>query len=76
MAHAGCLKAGDIGTATVFAEGSDKWIICRPIILDHLVLLLSVKLNCFHCSLTFVIEYSHSWEATGFESKGLLHLFE
>jgi len=34
MAHAGCLKAGDIGTATVFAEGSDKWIICRPIILD------------------------------------------
>ena len=39
-------------------------------------LISSVKLNCFHCCFTLVIEYSHSWRVTGFESKGLLHLFE
>ena len=34
MAHAGGQKFDGIVTVTVLMEGSHKWIICRPVVLD------------------------------------------
>ena len=48
----------------------------RPVSSSFCLTVPSVKLNSFHCSFTFVIEYSHSGEATKFESEGLIHLFK